>query len=129
MEHVINKDGVVFGACFNDKFELEHNYVKTKEELSKLSGSKYLQSKIRNSYNQAKDFLDVGLGVLFTGTTCQIAGLKLFLGGKIYSNLITIDITWHRVPSPEVWRTYVEFRENETNSSTRRIAFRQKNEE
>ena len=127
-EHVIDKGGAVFGACFNDSFELEHDYVKTKEDLSKLRGSKYLQSKIGNSYNEAKDFLDLGLIVLFTGTPCQIAGLKSFLGGKIYDNLVTIDIICHGVPSPEVWRNYVKFREKEANSQTQRIAFRQKNE-
>ncbi|MGI6382043.1 MAG: Coenzyme F420 hydrogenase/dehydrogenase, beta subunit C-terminal domain [Tissierellaceae bacterium] len=127
-EYVIDKGGIVFGACFNDKFELEHNYVKTKEELSKLRGSKYLQSRIGNSYNQAKDFLDIGKKVLFTGTPCQIAGLKSFLGRKIYNDLVTIDIICHGVPSPEVWRKYVEFREKEAKSSTQRIDFRQKNE-
>lgn len=127
-EHVINKGGVVFGACFNDKFGLEHDYVRTKEDLSKLRGSKYLQSKIGNSYNEAKDFLDLGLSVLFTGTPCQIAGFKSFLGDKIYDNLVTIDIICHGVPSPEVWRKYVGFREKEANSQTQRIAFRQKHE-
>lgn len=127
-EYVIDKGGIVFGASFNDKFELEHNYVKTKEELSKLRGSKYLQSKIGNSYNQAKYFLDSGIQVLFTGTPCQIAGLKSFLGKKNYNNLMTIDIICHGVPSPEVWRKYVEFREIEADSQTQGISFRQKNE-
>lgn len=127
-EHVIDKGGVVFGACFNDSFELEHNYVKTKEDLSKLRGSKYLQSKLGNSYNEVKEFLDLGQIVLFTGTPCQIAGLKSFLGDEIYDNLVTIDIICHGVPSPEVWRKYVEFREKKSNSQAQRIAFRQKNE-
>lgn len=127
-EHVIDKGGVIFGACFDNRFELEHNYVKTKEELSKLRGSKYLQSKLGNSYNEVKEFLDLGQIVLFTGTPCQIAGLKSFLGDEIYDNLVTIDIICHGVPSPEVWRKYVEFREKKSNSQAQRIAFRQKNE-
>lgn len=127
-EHVIDKGGIVFGACFNEKFELEHNYVKTKEEISKLRGSKYLQSKIGNSYRHAKKFLDKGIKVLFTGTPCQIAGLKSFLGDKEYDDLTIMDIICHGVPSPEVWKKYVGFREREAESSTHRIAFRQKNE-
>lgn len=126
-ENILDKGGVVFGARFNDKFKLEHDFIKTKEELSKLRGSKYLQSKIGNSYNQAKKFLDSGRRVLFTGTPCQIAGFKSYLG-KPYANLVTIDIICHGVPSPEVWRKYVEFREREAESSTQRITFRQKNE-
>lgn len=125
-ELVIDKGGIVFGACFNDNFELEHDYVKTKEELSRLRGSKYLQSKVGNSYNEVKDFLDLGIFVVFTGTPCQIAGINSFLGDKIYDNLVTIDIICHGVPSPEIWRKYVKFREKKANSQIQRIAFRHK---
>ena len=127
-DYVIDKGGVVFGASFNDKFELEHSYVETKDQLSEFRGSKYLQSKIKNSYKQVREFLDSGRLVLFTGTPCQIAGLKAFIFEKNHENLITIDIICHGVPSPEVWRKYVEFREKKAKSSTKRIAFRQKNE-
>lgn len=126
-EKIVFEDGVVFGASFDDKFELGHNCAETQEGLSNLRGSKYLQSKIGGSYNQAKEFLDSGRKVLFTGTPCQIAGLKSYLN-KTYDNLITIDIICHGVPSPEVWRKYVEFREAEAGSSAQRIAFRRKNE-
>jgi len=124
---VIDKRGVVFGASFNNKFELEHNYVDNEEELSKLRGSKYVQSKIGYSYINAKDFLDSGRIVLFSGTPCQIAGLNSYLM-KPYDNLLTLDIICHGVPSPEVWRKYVEFRERAAQSSIQRIDFRQKNE-
>jgi len=107
--------GVVFGASFNSNFELNHDFVKTREEVSKLRGSKYLQSKIGDSYSQVEDFLNEGRKVLFVGTPCQIAGLKSYLG-KIYDNLFTIDIICHGVPSPDVWRKYVEFRETEAGS-------------
>ena len=127
-EHVLDSGGIVFGACFDYKFELEHKWVKTKEHLSKLRGSKYLQSKIGSSYSHAKHLLDLGLYVLFSGTPCQIAGLKSFLGWKKYDNLVTIDIICHGVPSPKVWGKYVKFREREANSSTQRIFFRRKDE-
>ena len=126
-EHILDKGGMVFGASFNDEFEVSHMFVETKEELWKLRGSKYVQSKVGDSYKQVKKFLNLGRKVLFTGTPCQIAGLKNFLG-KSYNNLFTIDIICHGVPSPDVWRKYIEFREAEAGSPTRRIAFRLKNE-
>ena len=126
-KQVMDMRGVVFGASFNNKFELEHNYVYNAEDLSKLRGSKYLQSKIGYSFKLAKDFLDSGRKVLFSGTPCQIAGLQSYLM-KPYDNLLTLDIICHGVPSPNVWRKYLEFRERESHSSIQRITFRQKNE-
>jgi len=126
-EKVIARGGVVFGASFNDEFGVEHIFIETKEKLLKLRGSKYVQSKIGDSYKQAKEFLNSGREVLFTGTPCQIAGLKSYLR-KSYTNLSTIDIVCHGVPSPDVWRKYVDFRETEAGSPAQRIAFRRKNE-
>lgn len=126
-ERVIARDGAVFGATFNDQFEVVHVFVETKENLEQLRGSKYVQSKIGNSYKKAKEFLDSGREVLFTGTPCQIAGLKSYLD-KLYTNLSTMDIVCHGVPSPDVWHKYVEFRETVAGSLAQRIAFRRKDE-
>lgn len=68
--------------------------------------SKYVQSRIGSTYQQAKDFLEAGRLVLFSGTPCQIRGLKLFLA-KEYENLLTVDLVCHGVPSPEIWRQYL----------------------
>ena len=106
-EAVIAEGGVVFGARFDDNWEVEHGYTETKEGLSAFRGSKYLQSRTENTYKQAKDFLKTGRKVLFSGTSCQIAGLKKFLR-KEYDNLITIDVVCHGAPSPLVWRTYLD---------------------
>lgn len=124
-EKVIDKGGVVFGAAFNDEFEVEHNFIETKDQLGIFRGSKYVQSKIGITYEQAKMYLNSGREVLFSGTPCQIAGLKSFLG-KYYSNLITLDIICHGVPSPDVWQKYIKFRENQSGSSIEKIAFRRK---
>ena len=126
-ENVIDRYGVVFGASFNDQSEVVHVFVETKENLEQLRGSKYVQSKIGNSYKKAKEFLDSGREVLFTGTPCQIAGLKSYLD-KLYTNLSTMDIVCHGVPSPDVWHKYVEFRETVAGSLAQRIAFRRKDE-
>ena len=95
---VIDRGGAVFGAAWNEKNELEHICVETKEELAKLRGSKYVQSSIGDTFKQAKKLLNEGREVCFCATPCQIAGLKAFLG-KDYENLLTIDLVCHGVPS------------------------------
>ena len=80
--------------------------VKTKG-LAAFRGSKYVQSRIGESYKDAEAFLRTGRKVLFSGTPCQIAGLKRFLR-KEYDNLLTVDFICHGVPSPGVWREYLK---------------------
>lgn len=107
-ELVINSGGVVFGAEFDENYNVRHNYVDNMEELKKFRGSKYVQSTIGNSYCDAKNFLEQGRKVLFSGTPCQIAGLKRYLQ-KDYDNLICQDIVCHGVPSTYVWEHYKNF--------------------
>ena len=105
-EKVIDERGVVFGVSYNDQWEVVHAYTETIDGLSMFQGSKYVQSRISNTYSQAELFLKQGRKVLFSGTSCQIAGLNLFLH-KTYTNLITVDIVCHGVPSPKLWREYL----------------------
>ena len=125
-EKIINEGGVVFGARFNENWQAEHDYTETTQGLAAFRGSKYVQSKIGNSYKKAKDFLEAGKKVLFTATPCQIGGLKSYLQ-KDYENLICADIICHGVPSPKVWQKYVLFREKTAKSKTGKIASRRKN--
>ncbi len=115
-EQIIDQGGVVFGAKFNSEWCVEHSYATTREELRPLRGSKYVQSKIGRSYIDAKRFLKEGRKVLFSGTPCQIAGLRYFLRRE-YENLLSIDIICHGVPSPRVWRLYKEELLNSNNAS------------
>lgn len=126
-DQVIDSGGVVFGVGFDEEFKVVHTYIENKEELHKFRGSKYVQSKIGNTYEQAKSFLAQGRKVLFTGTPCQIGGLKSYLG-KEYENLFCMDNICHGVPSPKVWGRYLSYRSTEAGSEPRRIAFRLKNE-
>jgi ferredoxin len=105
-EFVIKHGGVVFGARFDANWNVEHCYVETIEDLKPLLRSKYVQSRIGNTYIEAETFLKNGRKVLFVGTSCQIAGLKKFLR-KDYESLITVDVICHGVPSPGVWRNYL----------------------
>lgn len=125
-EHIIAQGGVVFGAAFDSNFEVKHNFVEKVEDLGKLRISKYVQSNIDNTYTQAKQLLDDGRIVLFTGTPCQIGGLKSFLLDKEYENLYTQDIICHGVPSPGVWRSYLKYRTERENSKIKLVTFRKK---
>lgn len=107
-ETIIEKGGVVFGVRFDEKWQAIHDYIETKEELKTFRGSKYVQSQILESYIQTQIFLEQGRLVLFSGTPCQIAGLKNFLH-KEYNCLITVDVVCHGAPSPLIWREYLKF--------------------
>ena len=120
---VLEKGGVVFGAGFDKDWNVCHQSAETLKDLDKLRRSKYVQSNIGNTFQQAKNFLDQGRPVLFTGTPCQIAGLKNYLG-KEYKNLLTADIICHGVPSPAVWRKFLD--ENFIHTKIKAINFRNK---
>lgn len=104
---IINSGGVVFGVVYDEKWELKHTYTEILAGVMPMMGSKYLQSRVESSYQQAEKFLKQGRKVLFSGTPCQIAGLRAFLG-KAYPYLLTVDLVCHGVPSPGVWRKYIK---------------------
>lgn len=106
-ETILSKNGVVFGAGYNDKWEVCHQMVDTKENLSLLRGSKYVQSNIGSSYKMAESFLKNGRIVLFSGTPCQISGLHRYLK-RDYDNLYCVDVICHGSPSPGIWREYLK---------------------
>ena len=105
-EKIIGRGGVVFGARVDENWNVVHSYTECTDGLAAFRGSKYVQSRIGETFRQAREFLRQGREVLFTGTPCQIAGLHRFLG-KEYGNLFTMDIVCHGVPSPVVWKKYV----------------------
>lgn len=106
-EYVIKNHGMVVGAAFTDNFSVEHISVDTIQDLKKLKGSKYVQSAIGEQYKIVKQELEKDRLVLFSGTACQVAGLKSFLK-KEFDNLICMDVICHGVPSPKVWKKYLE---------------------
>lgn len=104
---VIKQGGVVFGAVYDEHWEVHHVYAEKIDDVYPMMGSKYLQSRIENTYRQAEQFLKQGREVLFVGSPCQIAGLRTFLRKKEYPNLLAVDFLCHGVPSPGVWRRYL----------------------
>ena len=98
---------VIFGAE-SKGLDVYHSYITDKVHLSKYRKSKYLQSKIGNAYKDARQFLKEGKKVLFSGTPCQIAGLKAFLQNTPISNLLTVEVICEGVPTPHYIRRYSE---------------------
>lgn len=122
-EYVINEGGVVFGARFNTDWEVVHDYTESKSGLAAFRGSKYVQSNNNGTYIKAKEFLDAGRLVLYSGTGCQIAGLKKYLC-KDYENLIAVENLCHSIPSPKVWRLYLH--EISKGNAVKSVNFRDK---
>ena len=104
---VLRQGGVVFGAVFDERFSVVHQMAETPQIRDKMRGSKYTQSSLEKVYPQVKQLLEEGRMVLFTGTPCQNAGLKSFLG-KEYEKLYLCDIACHGVPSPQIWKEYLQ---------------------
>lgn len=126
-EWILQQKGVVFGAAFDENFEVHHIAVETKEELIKLRGSKYVQSRLENTFLEAKEYLEKKRKVLFTGTACQIAGLKNYLSAE-YENLYTVDVLCHGAPSPKIWRMYLDDKKEQYQASINKVEFRNKDD-
>lgn len=125
-KYILSQNGVVFGAAFDETFHrVKHIGVEKLCDLYKLQGSKYVQSDIGDSFQQVKSLLEQGRTVLFSGTLCQIVGLKAFLQ-KDYENLYLIDVICLGVPSPEIWSEYVSFLERKYKGKVTSVSFRDK---
>lgn len=104
---VLENNGVVFGARFDENWQVLIDFTEDVDGLAAFRGSKYVQARTASSYKDCEKFLREGRMVLFSGTPCQIAGLKSFLR-KDYRNLIAMDFVCHGVPGPLAWRKYLE---------------------
>ena len=104
-DYVIKQNGIVYGVIYDENMVVCHSRTDNLTDLEKMYSSKYVQSDTRNTFKQAKEDLEKGRLVLYSGTPCQIAGLKSYLQ-KDYENLITVDLVCHGVPSPLVFEKY-----------------------
>lgn len=123
-DYVLDSNGIVIGAAFDENNVLKHIAISNKNELEKLKKSKYVQSDLNNIFKIVKDSVEAKK-VLFVGTPCQVAGLKSFLR-KDYGNLICIDIICHGVPSPKLFSKYIQELENSNNDKVVNYDFRDK---
>ncbi len=127
-EYVIDNGGVVFGVKLDEKFVAKHEYAEDIEKCKEFSLSKYVRSDLNNSYMKVKQFLDQGRKVLFTGTPCQIQGLRNFIN-KDNEDLILCEIICHANPSPKVLKMYLKNLEINNGKKIKNIYFRSKNPE
>lgn len=109
--YILDQKGIVIGAAFNKENELKHIAIEKNKDLKKLMGSKYLQSDLENIFKYVKENIK-NKKILFVGTPCQIGGLKAYIKSD-YNNLICIDIVCHGVPSPKLFRKYIDELEQE----------------
>ena len=122
-EKIIDLEGYVFGAAFDETFNVKHIKVNKKDDLYKFRGSKYVQSNVKETYKDTRKLLENNKYVLYSGTPCQIYGLKAFLG-KEYDKLYCIDVICKGVPSPGLWNKYKN--DKEKKYKIQNICFREK---
>lgn len=121
----IKNGGVVYGAAYDEKMVVRHKSACTIDELNKFRSSKYVQSDLGNVYIDVEKKLQQGKEVCFSGTPCQIVGLKNYLKRE-YSSLVTVDLVCKGVGSPEVLKQYVELQEKRYKSAVIGMNFKRK---
>jgi len=129
--HFIRQGGTVFGAnlTFSDGVpQIRHIPIDDVDQLSRISGSLYVQSDAEASFRECKKLLTSGKKVLFGGTSCQVAALYRYLGGKKHPNLYTVDLIDHGVASADLFAGYIEFLQKKYRSKVVDFRFRIKRE-
>lgn len=128
-EKILSLGGVVYGAGYTDHFRVVHKRATEKKGLDEFKGSKYVQSDVGDVFTKIRDDLKAGLYVLFSGTSCQVAGIKSFLNitaKKYLDRFYTIDIVCHGTPGPFVWKEYLDYLERKERDVAVAVSFRDK---
>ena len=125
-DFIIQGGGVVYGAAFDADWKVSHSKATNNIELESLRMSKYVQSDMKDTFHRVRNDLRQGITVLFSGTACQVAGLKSFIPKNLHTNLICIDIICHGVPSPKIWADYIGYLQHKHNSKITKACFRDK---
>lgn len=123
---ILGKDGSVYGAAFDEGLEVKHIKTVCSEERNRLKGSKYVQSDLRGIIDEIKRDLRNEQFVLFSGTPCQVAGVKAVIPQNNSDRLYLLDILCHGVPSPFLWRDYIRYQENNHGGRMTKFDFRDK---
>ncbi|MDO4943559.1 MAG: Coenzyme F420 hydrogenase/dehydrogenase, beta subunit C-terminal domain, partial [Lachnospiraceae bacterium] len=126
-DYTFERNGLIYGVGYDSKMKVRHFCIDKTERnrIIEMSGSKYVQSDLNNSFTEIKKVLKNGKFVCFSGTPCQVAGLKNYLG-EDYDNLVTVDLVCHGVSSPLVFKKYIEYQEQKNKSKVIDARFRNK---
>ncbi len=108
---ILADGGTVYGAAFHGTDRVCHKRAETVRERDTMRTSKYIQSDMGHIFRQVKEDLKEGRTVMFTGTPCQVAGLKSYIPDSFSSNLVLVDFVCHGVPSPAIWSDYLRYME------------------
>ena len=125
-DQVLAQGGVIYGAGMDKNFNVVHKRAVNATERDELRGSKYVQSDMHNAYRLACEDLKAGRLVLFTGTPCQVDGIKALCPKGCEEHLVCMDIVCHGVPSPRVWNDYKAYVERKYHGKIEKIDFRNK---
>lgn len=123
-QYVLDKGGVVYGAAFDERFNVVH--VRDEKGYERFKTSKYVQSDLKEVFCEIKEDLKQGRMVLFTGTGCQADGLYAYIPKHLQERLVVCDIVCHGVPSPKIWREYLDFLERKNRTKISHVNFRDK---
>lgn len=123
-QEFIKNGGTVYGVGVNEEFEAAHICVEKADEVCKICGSKYVQSKLSDTFDKIKKATADGKKILFIGTACQTAGLRMLLPDC--KGLYTVDVLCHGVPSPRVFKEFLKYLEQKKQSKVKRVVFRSK---
>lgn len=124
-KHMLSLGGSVCGCIYDENVVAKHVCTDDINTVCKMLGSKYVQSEAYQSYPEVNEALEADRYVMFTGTACQIAAIKVYLG-KEYERLLTVDILCHGVPSPELFKKYVAYLGEKHRGKVTDISFRSK---
>lgn len=124
-DYVLAEKGVVYGCALTEDWKAVHIRAENQEDRDRMRGSKYVQSELGDTFRKVQSDLRAGRTVLFSGTPCQVAGLKSCLG-RDYENLYCVDIVCHGVPSPKVWAAYLQWQEERNGAKIVAVDFRNK---
>ena len=124
-EWILDKGGCVFGCVWDDNMNAVHVCAESMEQVLPMQGSKYVQSNVGNTYAEVKKKLLEDRYVLFSGTPCQVAALKSYLGWE-YEKLITMDLVCHGVPSNRLFHQFLAQQEKRFKGKVTDFHFRHK---
>lgn len=108
-DYVLSKRGIVYGCALDDQLNAIHIRATNVQDRNKMRGSKYIESKMGDCFKSVGQDLIDGNMVLFSGTPCQVSGLKNYLHtmGICADCLLTLDVLCHGVGSSRFFNDYI----------------------